>query len=49
MYMFIVYKCELKMFNGFDYVDSVIVVRGKVINNFKIVKRLYKFCKGRVI
>ena len=35
------------MFNGSDHADSATAARGKATNNFKTVKRLNKFCKGR--
>ena len=37
------------MFYGSDRADSATAVRGKATNNFKTVKRLNKFCKGRAI
>lgn len=37
------------MFNGSDHADSATAARGKAANNFKTVKRLNKFCKGRAI
>lgn len=37
------------MFNGSDHADSATAARGKATNNFKTVKRLNKFCKGRAI
>ena len=37
------------MFYGSDRADSATAVRGKATNNFKTVKILNKFCKGRAI